>query len=107
MAGHKIVDFSDKSHSIDGKIATCIGLIAIALFLFMTYKSIASKGGLDYTYGILGIADFILGICGIIIALKSFGDEETLKFYKKLGLLLNLIIVLLFAVLFITGLFIM
>ena len=107
VAGHKIFDFSDKSHSIDGKIATVIGMIAVALFIFLTYKSIATKGELDYIYGIIGIGDLILGICGVIIASKSFREEETLKFYKKLGLILNLIIVVLFVLLFLTGLFMM
>lgn len=106
MSDRKIYDFSDKSHSIDGKIATFIGILAIGLFLYLAIMSVISKGKLGYIYGILGFTDLVLSISGTIIAAKSFGDEESLPFFKKLGLLLNLVILLIIVAIFIGGIFI-
>ncbi|MCR4717672.1 MAG: DUF6142 family protein [Lachnospiraceae bacterium] len=103
MRGQKVFDFSDKTHSLDGKIATIMGVISIALFIFLSFMSIKSKGSLSYVYGILGVVDFIICISGLIIAIRSFKEEETLAFYKKLGVILNLVMLIITLVLFVSG----
>ncbi len=106
MSERKIFDFSDKSHSVDGRIATFLGVIDICLFIYLAVMSIMTKGSLNYVYGIIGIGAWLISICGIVIAGKSFSDEETLVFYKKLGLWLNIFMFVLVTAMFMGGLFI-
>lgn len=104
LNGKKSYNFSDKTHSKDGKLATALGTVTILLFLFLVVESIVSKGRLNTWFGLLGMVDIVIAFAGFWIAVMSFKEEDSLKLFPRLGVILNGLVLLVLVVLFVIGL---
>ncbi|MDD5949056.1 MAG: DUF6142 family protein [Lachnospiraceae bacterium] len=104
LNGKKSYNFSDKTHSRDGRLATVLGAGAWLLFGFLVVESILTKGSLGIWFGLLGMVDVIIALAGLVIALMSFREEDSLKLFPRLGTLLNGMVLLILIALFIIGL---
>lgn len=101
--GKKSYNFTDKTHSKDGRIATAMGSIAVVVLLFLVVCSIVSKGSLGIWYGLTAFVDAIVAFSGMVIAVGSLKEEDSLKMYPWIGVFLNASVFLIFLVLFIIG----
>ncbi len=99
---HRPHNYHDIKHSPDGLMASglaCLSAGCIIAELILTIRARGQAGGMA---GFVGVAAFLLSIVGLVFAIVSWKDEETLDFFKRFGtlfntglLLINLLIVLL------------
>ncbi len=103
LGGRKNYNFSDRTHSKDGKLATLLGAAAWVIMLFLICKSITSGGNVGAWFGLLGLIDIIIAFCGMVIAIIGFKDEDTFKLFPRIGLFANGILLLGLLALFVVG----
>lgn len=105
LNGKKSYNFSDKTHPRDGKLSMVIGIITVAVILFLTGWSIYYKGHSGRLIGLLGIIDMIVAFIGVVFAIAGLSKEDSLYLFPRIGLLLNGIVLLAFIALLLAGLF--
>lgn len=92
--------FSDKHQSLGGTISTILGIISLVLIIYGISISFKANGNGGAQVGGLALCSFILAVCGCIIGLISFKEEEKFYLLSKVGsLMCGLIAVFMIAVL--------
>lgn len=102
--GKKSYNFSDKTHTSDGKISVCLGVAAVILFLFMALYSIFSKGNAGVWVGFLGVFDVFLALLGLIFSVVGLRQEDSLKLLPRIGFFCSGIVLVLLLLLLVVGL---
>lgn len=105
LNGKKSYNFSDKTHPRDGKLATVIGIMTIAVLLFLAGWSIYYKGHSGRIVGLLGFIDMIAAFVGIVFAIAGLSQEDSLYLFPRIGLVLNSLVLLATIALLLVGLF--
>lgn len=105
LNGKKSYNFSDKTHPRDGKLAMVMGIITVAVLLFLTGWSIYYKGHSGILAGLLGIIDMIVAFVGVVFAIAGLSKEDSLYLFPRIGLLLNGLVLLATIALLLAGLF--
>jgi len=89
MAKKATYSFTEKRNAKGGVIATGLGVLSLLAFLILAGVAYAFKGQGGIYLGTIGLTAMIISICGLIIGLVSFGEEDKTYFYSKLGSVLS------------------
>lgn len=89
MARKKMYSFAEKKHSQRGFVSSILGGISLLIFLVMGYLAFYLDGAGGAYLGSFGLTGLVFALMGLILGLISFGENNTLYFYSKLGSILN------------------
>lgn len=89
MAKKATYSFTEKKHAKGGIAATGLGILSLVIFLILAAVSFAFNGQAGVYLGTIGLSAMITSICGLIIGLASFGEEDKIYFYSKFGSVLS------------------
>lgn len=81
-------------HSLDGIVSCILGAVSGLLVIGELILTIRDRGQAGGMAGFMGISAFLLTVVGLIFAIVSWKDEETLDTFKRTGTILNTIMVL-------------
>lgn len=91
---HRPNKYKDIKHSVDGKVACGLGGLSVLLIIGEMLLTIQARGQAGGMAGFMGFAALLLSIMGVVFAVISWKDEETLDLFKRIGTLLNIILLL-------------
>ncbi|MBO5239757.1 MAG: hypothetical protein J6B50_13485 [Lachnospiraceae bacterium] len=95
----------DIKHSLDGILSCILGGISAILVIGELALTIRAKGQAGGMAGFMGISAFLLTVVGLIFAIVSWKDEETLDLFKRVGTLLNTIMIIVNLLIIVLGIF--
>lgn len=95
MSGEYSVSRKEKKVSKNAVLALIIGLISLMGFLFLLLISTISVGKMGVAGGFFGDLFFLMAIFGAIWGILSYDEARTVHRYKKAGIAVNLLGVLL------------
>ena len=95
--------FSGRSHARDGVISTVIAGIAWIVFLALCVYSSSSGGNAAVVAGVLGIADAVFALTGMVIAFKGFHERDVYYIMPAVGMVLNGILFVIYFALYFMG----
>lgn len=102
---HRSYKFQGMPHSIDGIISSSLGGISIVLVIVEMVMTIYTHGQASGIVGILGIAALLMSIMGLVFAIVSWKDEDSVDMSKRIGTGMNSLMLLVNVVLAIFGIF--
>lgn len=91
---HKPYKFKDVQHSIDGAISCGLALLSAAGLLAAFILTILAKGQAGGFIGFLGVAAFLFSIMGLVFAIFSWKDEDSVDMSKRVGTLSNIALII-------------
>ena len=97
------IQFTDKTHPVQGIISTLIGVGALVLLCVLFILSSKAKGNAGLFAGVLGMADLAVSIAGFIMAIKCFEKDDIYMVTPTLGAVLNGIMVISCMLLYVMG----
>ena len=83
------MSFTEKRVSVNAVIAFAIGIFLNLSHIGMVGLSIMKKGNVPFSGGVIESYIMLFGIFGLIWAIMSLDDEKTNSKYKKPGIVLN------------------
>ena len=86
--------FTDKHHSKGGILATVAGSIALICTLVDLYFVYKAKGEAGEIVALFGMIALICSIYGVVVGKRSFKEEEVYYVFSRIGLIVNLILVI-------------
>jgi len=104
MAKKTLYSFKEKKHSKKGILSTILGGISLLIFLVLAIVSASSRGNAGIYAGTIGLSAMLLSICGLIIGLISFAEEDKIYLYSKIGSVLSGVIMVGWIALILLGL---
>jgi membrane associated rhomboid family serine protease len=81
--------FAEKKHSQRGLVSTILGSISLVIFLVLAYLAYYLDGQGGAWFGSIGFTGAVFALMGVVLGLKSFGEENTLFLFSKIGSILN------------------
>ena len=101
---HRPNKYKDIKHSIDGKVACGLGGLSVLLIIGELILTIRARGQAGGMAGFMGIAALMLNIVGLVFAIVSWKDEETLDLFNRSGTFLNIVLLLVNLTILVLGL---
>lgn len=101
---HRPNKYKDIKHSLDGKVACGLGGLSVLLIIGELILTIRARGQAGGMAGFMGIAALFLSIAGLVFAIVSWKDEETLDLFKRSGTFLNIVLLLVNLTILVLGL---
>lgn len=95
--------FTEKTHSKKGAAALALALLSLAVFASVVLESFRSRGGGSLYLGSAGVASMLLAVAAMILALSSFGDENSYKGFPFAGFLCSFLASGVWIALYVTG----
>ncbi len=95
--------FSEHETSMPGIISVAAALVALVLVVVSLRFSLAASGEAGTIVGVLGAFSFLLVVMGIILAVMGLREEDTYKFFPKLGMALNVLGAIVFVAIIVIG----
>ena len=95
--------FTGRRHARGGIISVVIGLMAWLVFLALCVYSSASGGNAASVAGIIGMADAIFVLIGMIIAFKGFQERDVYYVLPTVGMIVNGILLVVYFSLYLMG----
>jgi hypothetical protein len=89
MARRAMYSFTEKRHSKGGIVSTIFSMVSLLIFFSLAVVSFFMKGEGGIYLGTIGLSAMVLSICGFIMGLASFSEEDTIYFFSKLGSVLG------------------
>lgn len=99
------VKFSDRHTSLGGVLSVILGSITILLSIVAIAISYANAGQGPLVVGALGIAAFLFDLCGLVIGLVSFKEQDKYYTTSVVGTLMCGVLFVLFFSILMMGLF--
>lgn len=91
--GHKnSYIFTNKSHTQKGIMATILGVISLATFIYTVVMSYQSTGEIPIQYGAAVLLATIFSLIGAALGVISRTERDKYYFFSYLGILLNLLV---------------
>lgn len=97
------VKFGNRKHSTRGILSTVMAAFSIILLCVLVIVSYKMRGNGGIYLGSVGIAAFLLNLVGVSTAIKSFKEKEREYLFSKIGIIINFIMVLSWAGIYILG----
>lgn len=98
------VKFSGRKRSVQGMVATGIGVLTILLAVVSIWISSRASGMAGVFLGFLGLVVVALAIAGVWIAIRSFKEKDIFYTFPAIGFILNGIVLIGFVVIYFIGL---
>ncbi len=72
-----------------GMVSLLIGIIALVLSICLVIGSSRARGQAGFGYGISGMFTMLLAICGFVIGVRCYKQEDIYYMFPNLGVGLN------------------
>lgn len=95
--------FAGRKQARGGVISTVIAGIAWIIFVALCVNSSLTGGNAAYVAGILGIADALFALAGMIMAFRGFQERDVYYVLPAVGMVLNGILFVIYFSLYIMG----
>ena len=69
--------FTEKTHSKRGVAALFLSIISIGILVAAVVSSFDSRGNGSMYLGSAGVTSMLIGICALVLAVKSLGEENS------------------------------
>ena len=93
--------FTEKTHSKRGVAALFLSIISIGILAVVS--SFDSRGNGSMYLGSAGVTSMLIGICALVLAVKSLGEENSFKLFPYLSTLCSLLITGIWVALYVIG----
>lgn len=88
MARKRMYSFAEKKHSQRGLVSTILGGVSVIIFVVLAWIAYYLDGQGGAYLGAIGLTGAVFSLMGLILGLISFGEQDTLYFFSKLGTIL-------------------
>lgn len=95
--------FTGRQHARGGIISLVIAVIAWIVFVTLCVYSSSSGGNAAYVAGVLGMADAVFSLAGMILAWKGFQERDVYYILPAVGMVLNGILFVIYFSLYFMG----
>ena len=98
--------FTEKTHSKRGVAALFLSIISIGILVAAVaavVSSFDSRGNGSMYLGSAGVTSMLIGICALVLAVKSLGEENSFKLFPYLSTLCSLLITGIWVALYVIG----
>ena len=95
--------FTSKSHTKRGLISSGIGFFSLLLLGGLFYLSYQEAGNMAAYGGFLGFLSMLGAAVGLILAMKSFHEEDKFYLFSYVGCVLNGMLLVGWIILYILG----
>lgn len=95
--------FTNKKHAKGGTISTFLACISLVIFFALIYVSYLNKGNGGIYIGSIGLTAFIISIIGLVFGIMGFKEEDVYYLFCKIGSFLNMLMMLIWACIFLVG----
>lgn len=95
--------FTTKHQSVNGLISLVIGIISVLALICCVVISYRNRGDLLLRYGGVGLFATIGNFVGIVASLISLNERDIFVWVPRTGLIINLVMVIIWALLLISG----
>ena len=95
--------FTEKTHSKRGVAALFLSIISIGILVAEVVSSFDSRGNGSMYLGSAGVTSMLIGICALVLAVKSLGEENSFKLFPYLSTLCSLLITGIWVALYVIG----
>ena len=89
----------------NGIVAFACGVISAISFIVLIFISFLNKGDAGLTVGIIGMMSMIISLVGLIIGTIHIKTGDKSYFFSKAGFFINVIVVVIWALVFVFGLY--
>lgn len=100
LVGYK---FSNKQHSGKGILSTGFGAASLALLIALIVIASKMRGRGSIYLGSVGLVSMVFSLIGLVIGITSFFEPEKYKLFPRLGSIFNLVMLLVWASIFMIG----
>lgn len=83
--------FTEKSHSKRAIAAFAIASVLLILYLIFVYLAYKGDGGLSTYYGSAGVMAMLLSVISFVVAITSFGEEDSFQMFPRLALITSML----------------
>ena len=95
--------FTEKTQSKKGILSFCLAVLSIAIFAYVVVNSFHHGGNGSMYLGSAGVTSMLIGICALVLAVKSLGEENSFKLFPYLSTLCALLITGIWVALYVIG----
>ena len=95
--------FTGRKHAGGGIVSLVMAVIAWIVFIALCVYSSATGGNAAYVAGVLGMADAVFSLAGMIFAFKGFQERDVFYVLPTVGMVLNGILFVIYFSLYFMG----
>lgn len=88
------VKFGNRKHTIRGIISIVLAVLSFVLFWALVIVSYNMNGNGGIYMGTIGITALFMNVVGVFNAIKSFQERDRNYLFSKLGIMVNLVMIL-------------
>ena len=97
--------FTEKKQSKRGIAAFCIALVSIGIFSYVVWNSYSHDGAGSMYLGSAGVSSMLLSIVAFSVSIKSLKEENSFKLFPYLAGICSTLIMGIWIILYIMGIF--
>ena len=101
--GNADYGFDDKRLTIGGPLSILLFIISLSVCGFGIYTSYQAKGNGSIVLGAAGFMGLLVAVCGLVIGIMSFQEEDKHYILSRIGLVLNGALLLVWACIYLIG----
>lgn len=103
MAKRKMYSFAEEKHSRRGIVSTMLGVFSFVVFATLVWLSYYLGGQTGAYVGAIGFTGLVFTVCGVVLGLMSFGEDNVRHLFSRIGSVLNGIMLALWIFVIILG----
>ena len=103
MAKRKMYSFAEEKHSRRGILSTVLGVFSFVVFAALAWLSYYLGGQAGPYAGSIGFTGLAFTVCGAVLGLMSFGEDNVRHVFSRVGSVLNGIMLALWVFVIILG----
>lgn len=89
MAKKRMYSFAKEKHSGKGITSTVLGILSLLIFGVLAWLAYYLDGQGGAYLGSIGFTGLVFTVCGVVLGLLSFGEDNVRYFFSKVGSILN------------------
>lgn len=89
MAKKRMYSFAEEKHSGKGIASTVLGFLSLIIFGVLAWLAWYLDGQGGAYLGSIGFTGMVFTVCGVVLGLMSFGENNVRYFFSKFGSVLN------------------
>ncbi len=95
--------FTDKKHTRQGIASTALGAAALLLVIIGFGMAYEQAGKASSFVGLWGLLSMLASATGFVLAVRGFQEEDVYYLFSQVGVLVNGVLFVLWALVFILG----
>ena len=96
--------FTNKKHPAKAISSTILGCVSLFGIIAAIYLSFLQRGDTKPGYGLTGLLAVIFSVTGVVLGVLSFRERDSFYVLSWVGTILNALILIIVALLFVVGL---